>query len=599
MNQMKLNVKAKLKEQKSKIKGEKRREKKQKFKKKATEKKKAQTKMKLIHRLYALITLITLTCIIAAGFIYYYSQEVSRESDALEETASSQQQYGELINDLNMLGIRYYQLINSGYSQDGITEVEMYLENANNRYDQLIEQMGDSDELSHYFQFLRDAIDSYQLIYEQNFTTIFVGDEVEQIRNRIIPALSRNENSLQSVNNRIQDFLEEERENASVSLQNALTSSELIIMIALIILVFVPLIVLLLFSRSLFTGVQLVMKRIRAYHQGEFDYTNDTNRSDEFAEIDTRLEEMGNRLITIINKNKEISDDVLTVVKTTGQKSSEQLAGMDQIEKMMNEFSEEMQRQTEFTGTISATTEEVSASSEEIASTIACINNEIVTLEDVSNQGLDIMNDLEETMNQLDKQATETAERISVMDKHLTHISSFLNGIDDIADQTNLLAINASIEAARAGDDGNSFGVVAQEIRKLSQGTNDFSKQTKDVLDKLSKEVATIVKMFTEFQQRSEWTREKTVESASLFKKISTDNSKVAREHQDINESISQINRAIEEVVGSVSELVNGANILEEKSTNVQGIVNEQTERQKTLVEDVKSLENTADLLRN
>ncbi|WP_280769317.1 methyl-accepting chemotaxis protein [Salipaludibacillus daqingensis] len=564
-------------------------------------KKKAKKKIrerKLIHKLYGLTSIILFVCILSGGAIYYYSQDVSEQSQRLEESASFQQDYTELVNGLKQMSLIQYQLTTSGYNEDHIEKFEELLQDTRVLHDNLKSEVATNEEANHYFSFLDDVILSYEGTYDQYFSTIFVGNEVDQIRNRVTPVITRNEESINTVNERIQTFLEGEREEASVSLQSSINITDTVTLIALTTLIIVPLISLLLFAKNLNKGVQMVMNRIGAYHEGNFDYIKDSNRSDEFGKIDSRLTEMGMRLSSLLERNDQVSGEVLNVVKETSHKSSEQLEGMRIIQDTMDEFSQEMERQTDFTGTISATTEEVSASSEEIQSSIEYMSNQMKSLEDVSNEGLVLMNDVEGTMNILNEETGSTANRVKVMQEQLNHITSFLKGIDDIADQTNLLAINASIEAAKAGKEGRSFSVVADEIRKLSQGTNTFSAQTKDVLVKLRNEATEVVRAFHDFQNQSNEARDKTASSARLFQQISTDNSKVSQEHRDINESIMQINHAIEDVVNSVTELVDGANVLQEKSGNVKTILEEQTERQKRLSEEVTSLENLAEVLK-
>jgi len=567
-------------------------------KKKIDKKKmKAGSQRILIRRLYGLIAIIVITCIVTAGLIYYNSSNVSTQSENLEVTASMQQDFSELVNHLNQTSIIYYQLATSGYNRALTESAADHLTEADSIFANLQEQVDGDESLEHYFSNLSEAIISYQEIYEENFTSIYLGDETDRVASRVVLVITRNDDVINRVNERIQNQLAERRDQVSDQLQQTLTRSDTIITIAIAVLIVVPLLILILFARNLNSGVTLVMKRIKAYHNGDLSYQQTTKRKDEFAEIDNRLAEMGKRLDSIINRNKSISQDVLNVVATTSQKSSDQLKGMSEIEMMMGEFSTEMERQTDFTGTISATTEELSSSAEEIQSSISKVSLQLKELEHVSNHGLNLMYQLEKTANNLNSKTSSTSARVDQMKEQLEHITSFVQGIDEIADQTNLLAINASIEAAKAGKEGRSFAVVATEIRKLSQGTNEFSDQIKQVLEKLNSEVSDVVTDFDLFEAESLATLESTVESATLFKQISTDNTQVTQAHNEIDESILEINQAIENVVESVTELADGANVLQEKSHSVAQIVEAQTVRQGELVDEVESLKEIANKL--
>ena len=87
-------------------------------------------------------------------------------------------------------------------------------------------------------------------------------------------------------------------------------------------------------------------------------------------------------------------------------------------------------------------------------------------------------------------------ELVEVLDSHSTEITKLLNVIHSISEQTQLLALNASIEVARAGDHGKGFAVVAAEIRKLATGTQNSAKEIDDVMETIQHQISNVaVKM--------------------------------------------------------------------------------------------------------
>lgn len=555
---------------------------------------------KMIHKLYGLTIFILLICILSGGFIYYYSQDVSIQSKRLEDTASFQQNYTQFVNGLRQVSLLKLQLTTSGYNENQINRITMLLEESDRLYETLNNDIAitGQENIIHYFQFFEEIIETYESAQAEFFSSIYVGDEIERIQRRVLPIVSRNEEAIDTVDDRVQLYLEEIREDTSASLNTAITLTETATTIGLSVLIVVPLTALLLFARNLKSGVNLVMRRIQAYKQGELTFIQSVNRSDEFAQIDNRLEEMGQTLQMISLRNSEISEEVLEVARNTSTKSLVQLQSMKDIQTAMDKFSEEMERQRDFTSTISATTEEVSASSVEIHDSIGYMNKQINELKEKSMNGLSLMGSLDATIDSLYGGSRNTYEKIIGMQDHITHITTFLEGIDEIAKQTNLLAINASIEAAKAGKEGRSFSVVAGEIRKLSLGTNRFSEQTKEVLSILLEETNSVVGSFDHFKKQSAEAKQETTISATLFKEMSAENTKINQEHLEITESIKQINQAIGEVVNSVTELVNGANVLHDNSEYVEKIVVDQTYRQQELANETSSLEKTAEKLK-
>ncbi|HEX5338703.1 MAG TPA: methyl-accepting chemotaxis protein [Gallionella sp.] len=94
----------------------------------------------------------------------------------------------------------------------------------------------------------------------------------------------------------------------------------------------------------------------------------------------------------------------------------------------------------------------------------------------------DAMNEFVDSTVQNSKRAMELVEKMDVINEQVSGILGILNEVENIAKQTNLLALNAAIEAARAGEAGRGFAVVADEVRSLSENTNKFSKQIRSLV---------------------------------------------------------------------------------------------------------------------
>jgi len=93
----------------------------------------------------------------------------------------------------------------------------------------------------------------------------------------------------------------------------------------------------------------------------------------------------------------------------------------------------------------------------------------------------------QESINALAKEVMDVSGVITDLDKHAQEISSILATISGIAEQTNLLALNAAIEAARAGEQGRGFAVVADEVRVLSQRTHSSTEEIQNMIEVLQK----------------------------------------------------------------------------------------------------------------
>ena len=160
------------------------------------------------------------------------------------------------------------------------------------------------------------------------------------------------------------------------------------------------------------------------------------------------------------------------------------------------------------------------------------------------------MEQLVEALEQVSGQSTVTVSHIDQMAQHLDGIFALLEDVKSIADQTNLLALNAAIEAARAGEAGRGFAVVADEVRNLSERSTTFNEQIRKLAhsskDAIAKVRETVTQMASRDMDRS---REARQEAATMLENVAAINAALG----DGMREIADCGRAID---GSVSEAV-------------------------------------------
>lgn len=220
----------------------------------------------------------------------------------------------------------------------------------------------------------------------------------------------------------------------------------------------------------------------------EADFSVVKESNDEIGLIIEKMKELTQSLGSIVGKIRNSSDTMSSNSYELNDTSSQTLAANNEISKAVEDVAEGSTGMAASISKINENLLEMSNETKGINASVDEIKNQTVAVQDSSKIMNDKIKSMQDSSHKMDEGISAISKRIETVNTTVDKVSNIVSVIEEISSETNLLSLNASIEAARAGDAGKGFAVVAQEIRVLSDNTNTELENIKQIISSLVEE---------------------------------------------------------------------------------------------------------------
>ena len=353
-------------------------------------------------------------------------------------------------------------------------------------------------------------------------------------------------------------------------------------------------------SRVITKPLTIMVERLREIAKGKGDLTErlEVTSRDEVGQLADSFNQFVSFMAQTIATIQQTASKVATTSEELSASAEELNASAEEISSIIQQISQGSIRQAKGTKGTNELSEAVSHSAEEILRRAKENWDSASQVKDIAGRGLASAEEVTERIGRISEAVSETERQIDELNQKSAGIEKAVERITSIANQTNLLSLNAAIEASRAGEYGRGFAVVAEEVRKLAEDTAGYAEEIRDMIEAIREATHNVVMSMSRVTEEVSQGRGVILNTSALIKEITSRIERAAQGIEDILERAKSQTEEMRKLLMNTEEI---AKVAEENAANAEEIaasIEEQTASTEEMSASAQELSTAAEELK-